>query len=269
MKFGTLSTVFPNRLPSAGWPLASLCCLALLTLLPACGKKGPLQPLSGIAPAAPENTQIIQQGDSLLLSWQLPAGETAGEIHSYRIDRLAYTAEDGCPSCRDPQETMIRINLQAAEAAQQVRQRLYWRDNHVVAGRGYVYRIVPEAFGGRLGEAATVYRVILPAPAPPPQLRGSLDLDRVVLTWDPPPTLPAGARPTGYNVYRRALSGLFLPVPLNPEPLEIPQVVDRGLEAGQVYAYRVTALIRIGDELVESRPSAVLEVTLPDGSLPD
>lgn len=261
--------MFPNRLSSAGGSLASLCCLALLTLLPACGKKGPVQPLSGVAPAAPEDTQIIQQGDSLLLSWRLPTGETAGDIRSYRIDRLVYAAEDGCPSCRDPQETMIRINLQAPEAAQQVRQRLYWRDNHVVAGRGYVYRIVPEAFGGRQGEAATVDRAILPAPRPPEQLRGNLDLDRVVLAWEPPPTLPAGARPTGYNVYRRALNGLFLPVPLNPEPLEIPQVVDRGLETGRVYAYRVTALIRIGEVLVESRPSAVLEVTAPDGPSPD
>lgn len=269
MKPPSLSKAFRSRLHCSGPLPTTLCCLLLLALLSACGKKGPVQPLSGVVPEPPGNPKIIQQGDSLLLSWGLPDGETAGDIRSYRIDRLAYAAEDGCPSCREPNETVTRISLRGREAGQQVNQRLYWRDTRVASGSGYFYRIVPEAFGGREGDAVTVYRTLLPAPSPPSPPEADVGRDQAIINWGPPPTLPDGAQPAGYNLYRRSLSGLFPPVPLNPEPLATPAVVDRGLEAGRNYSYRVTLLVLIGEVLVESLPSDILEVRLPEAGQAD
>jgi hypothetical protein len=51
---------------------------------------------------------------------------------------------------------------------------------------------------------------------------------------------------------------------LNADPLREPQLIDRAGEAGREAVYRVTTLVRNGDQLVESHPSAEAAVT-PQG----
>ncbi|HKL24609.1 MAG TPA: fibronectin type III domain-containing protein [Desulfuromonadales bacterium] len=265
MKADLVQLAQPGRFPAAGLLPALLFGMLLLAILSGCGRKGPVQPLSGMAPAAPENLQILQQGNSLLLSWRVPQGDTAKDLRGYRIDRLEYAAADGCPSCREPRETVIRFSLRNLGPVQQINRRLYWRDTRIVPGSGYFYRVVAEGYGGRQGGAATTYRARLAPPDPPARLQADIEGDRLLLSWKPPDALPEGASPVGYNLYRRSLNGLFLPVPLNAEVLEDPEVVDRGLASGRTYAYRVSLLVRIGEALVESPPSQILQFTVPGG----
>ena len=59
----------------------------------------------------------------------------------------------------------------------------------------------------------------------------------------------------GYNLYRRYEEQPFPMVPINPKPLQETELLDRGLDNGRTYEYRVRALIRAGDQQLESMAS--------------
>lgn len=244
----------------------ALLTLLLLLLLTACGTKGPVQSLYAEPPEAPRNLQIQQQGTSFLLSWQIPTqnqdGSPAEDIGGFQIYRADYTAEDGCPTCREPQQRVANINLKNPAAVQQVKRRFYWRDRQLVVGSGYAYRVVPLTTGGRTGAAALSHQVCLPPPATPAQLHAAAEPGQVVLTWQAAERLPDGAKQVGYNLYRRPLDGSASLVPVNAEPLKESSLTDRALEAGRPYVYRVSTLVRIDKLLVESPLSEPVQVTM-------
>jgi predicted small lipoprotein YifL len=241
--------------------LAILAALLLtIALLAACGKKGPVRPQLASLPAAPADLRIDQQGDDFLLSWAIPErnqdGAPAEDLSGFHLYRLVYNAAEGCPTCRDPEELLTLIELRRPEPAQRLGKRLYWRDAAVAPGTGHAYLVVPVTIGGREGTGAAAFRAWQQPPAPPLELRAEAGDRQVRLSWSPPPALPEGQLLLGYNLYRRAASGVFPPVPLNAEPLREPRLTDFVGEAGREAVYRVTTLARAGDQLIESAPSA-------------
>ncbi len=244
----------------------ALLTLLLLLLLTGCGTKGPVQSLYAEPPDAPRNLQIQQQGTSFLLSWQIPTqnqdGSPAGDIGGFQIYRADYTPEDGCPTCREPQQRVANINLKNPATVQQIKRRFYWRDRQLAVGSGYAYRVVPLTTGGRPGAAALSHQVCLFPPAAPSQLRATAQPGQVVLTWQAAERLPDGAKQVGYNLYRRALDESASLVPVNAEPLRESSLTDRALEAGRPYVYRVSTLVRIDNQLVESPLSETVQVTM-------
>jgi len=239
--------------------------LLLLLLLTGCGTKGPVQSLYAVPPEAPRNLQIHQQGTSFLLSWQAPAqnqdGSPAEDLGGFQIYRADYAAEDGCPTCREPQQLVANINLKNPAAVQQVKRRFYWHDRQLAVGSGYAYRVVPLTIGGRTGAAALSHQVCLTPPATPEQLQAVAQSGQVVLTWQAAERLPAEAKQVGYNLYRRPLDGSVSLVPVNPEPLKESSLTDRSLEPGRSYVYRVSTLVRIDEHLVESPLSDAIQIT--------
>ena len=238
--------------------------LLLILILAACGKKGPVRPLLGSLPAAPPDLQIAQQGESFILAWDIPTqnqdGTDAEEPDGFRIYRSEYAAAEGCPTCRDPQELVAKIDLDYP-IAYRIRGRLYWRDLNVVAGSGYHYRVTPVTQAGREGEAATAYRDWMTPPQAPEQFLARAEKDRIALSWQPPAQLPADAVLVGYNLYRHRLDRPFSIVPLNLQPLENRQITDQVPAAGQTFEYRVSTVVRFGESLVESAPTEGVKVT--------
>ena len=244
----------------------SMCALALLLALGACGKKGPVRPLLSSQPAAPQNLQILQQGESFLVSWQIPDlnqdGSPAEDIGGFRVYRSEYAVADGCPTCRDPKELVAKIEL-AYPTGQIIKKRVYWRDSHVTAGSGYRYRVVAVTVGSREGEAATAHRDWREPPRPPQQFQVHAEQGQAQLNWQAPGSLPAGSKLVGYNLYRRAEDRPFPVVPVNAAPLQGLEIIDRSLQQGRSYDYRLSTLIRVADELLESAPTAGVKITLP------
>lgn len=239
----------------------TLLALLLLTLSPltACGRKGPVRPQLAALPAAPTELQLIQQGEDFLLSWAIPErnqdGAPAEDLFGFHIYRLAYVAADGCPTCRDPDELVATIVLTRPEPATRLGKRLYWRDPAVAPGTGHAYLVVPVTIGGYEGNSAAVYRAWLTPPPAPHELRTEAGAGQVRLTWTPPSSLPDGQQLLGYNIYRRPLGSGYPPVALNAEPLREPRLTDLIGEAGREAGYRVTTVVRDGDQLLESAPS--------------
>lgn len=231
----------------------------LLTSLAACGRKGPVRPQLASLPAAPQELRIDQQGEDFLVSWRIPEqnqdGTPAEELSGFHVYRMTYSAAEGCPTCRDPEELIAAIDLRRPQPAVRLGKRLYWRDALVAPGTGHAYLIVPVTVGGREGDGAGIHRTRLEPPAAPAALQAVPGDRQVRLTWEPPPALAEGQLLLGYNLYRRPAGGAYPPVPLNAEPLREPALTDLIGEGGRPALYRVTTVARGGDLAVESAPS--------------
>jgi predicted small lipoprotein YifL len=240
-------------------------CLAFVASLSGCGRKGPVQPRLAALPAAPTDVRIAQQGDDFMVSWTIPErnqdGVPAEDLIGFHVYRLIYTAADGCPTCRDPEELVAAIDLRHPELAVRLGKRLYWRDAAVAPGTGHAYLIVPVTIGGHEGAGASSFRAWQAPPPAPAALQAEAGDRQVRLSWTPPTALPAGQLLIGYNLYRRPAAGAFAPVALNAEPLREPRLTDLVGEAGREAVYRVTTLVRSGDVLLESAPSPEAAVT--------
>lgn len=240
-------------------------CLTLITLLSACGKKGPVRPQLASLPAAPTELAVDQQGDDFLLSWRIPEknqdGAPAEDLSGFHVYRLVYSAADGCPTCRDPEELVAAIEMVHPDPAVRIGKRLFWRDTAVAPGTGHAYLVVPFTVGDHQGTGAGTHRNWQTPPPAPGGLRAEAGDRQVSLNWTPPSALPEGQLLLGYNLYRRSANSAFPPVALNAEPLREPRLTDFAGEAGREAVYRVTTLVRSGELLLESTPSDEVAVT--------
>lgn len=240
--------------------------LTLLTLS-ACGKKGPVRPKLETLPGAPEQVTLQQQGKLFLLCWSIPAADqdsSANNLAGYNIKRLDYDGAEGCPTCRDPQLVIAEIDIRYPDPAQRIGNRLYWRDLDIRPGSGYRYAIVPLTSGGIEAPATTIHLTVQQPPPSPKALQVEAGDGEVKVQWTAP-ALPAGMELVGYNLYRRQAKYSFPIVPVNAEPLEITKLLDRGLDNGRAYEYRVSVLVKTGDQVIESMASPAALITPQEG----
>ncbi|MBW6510939.1 MAG: fibronectin type III domain-containing protein [Desulfuromonadaceae bacterium] len=241
------------RLP---WRL--LVTLAVVTpLFLGCGKRGPLRPLGESLPLAPTQVQVLQHGATLELSWSAPDKDEDGspaQVAGFRIYRLPFLPGEECPECRDDKWLWRELSVTDGRDAL----RLY--DDQVVAGQGYRYRIEPLTVDGFPGSSAQVNRVVVAAPPLPSALVATAGHALVTLSWDAPAAIPGGEL-LGYHLQRAAGEAPFAPQPLNRTPLVETTYEDVGLTNGVTYRYRVGALWRWGDVVVESDWTKGVSVT--------
>lgn len=238
--------------------------LMLCVILSGCGKKGPVRAKLDTLPEAPQDVTLQQQGKLFVLGWTLPAtnldGSSVEDLTGFRIKRLAYDAAEGCPTCRAPQDQVAELDLKSPAPGQRIGSRLYWRDLDIRIGSGYRYAIVPLVVGNHEGPAATIHLAAQQPPPSPTALQVEAGDARVFLQWQPP-VLPAGMQLIGYNLYRRQAQRPFPIVPVNTEPLQETRLLDRGLDSGRAYEYRVSALVQTGNQRLESMASPGALVT--------
>lgn len=229
-----------------------------LIMMSGCGKKGPVRPKLTTLPEAPKQVSVLQQGMLFVLGWTIPEkhedGSKVEDLTGFRIKRLTYDPAQGCPTCRDPQIEVAEIELNYPEPAQQIGKRMYWRDLDIRPGTGYRYAIVPLTIGGHETPAAMIHLAAVQPPPPPTDLRAEAGDARVSLAWQAP-ELPEGMELVGYNLYRRYAKRAFPIIPVNQEPLQETRLLDRGLDNGKAYEYRVSALFRAEEQLLESMAS--------------
>lgn len=251
----TLSFATPRTLRPAA---RMLVLLALIAMIAGCGKKGPVRPRLATLPQAPSAVTLHQQGRLFLLSWAIPTynqdGSAVEDLSGFFVRRLVYDAVEGCPTCRDPQTVVAEIDLRHPKPAQQIGGRIYWRDVDIQPGRGYRYAIAPRTIGGADAPAATAHLAAVPPLPPPAHFTVEAGDAQVALQWDAA-ALPAGAELLGYNLYRRHAERAFPILPVNRKPLQETRLLDRGLVNGQAYEYRVSALVRVGEQQLESMAS--------------
>jgi hypothetical protein len=220
-----------------------------------CGKKGPVKPKLDSLPEAPKELTLRQKGNLFVLGWTIPTanedGSAAEDLTGFRIKRLTYDAAEGCPTCREPQTEVAELEITYPAPGQRIGNRLYWRDVDIRLNNGYRYAIAPLTLGGHEGPSATIHLTAQQSPPSPTALQVEAGDAQVKVQWTAP-VLSADMTLVGYNLYRRQAKRPFPIVPVNAKPLKETRLLDRGLDNGRAYEYRVSALVRIGDQQLES-----------------
>lgn len=239
--------------------------LLLGLLLSGCGIKGPLQPKGPNQPSAVIGLGLAQQGEELVLSWQLPTSNQDGSeltnLAGFEVYRLTYRPEDYCEECRDPEVPLLRIDLAYPDPALRSGNTLTWRDRAVAIGNGYRYKVVPVTRDESPGAAARVHRRVLPPPPAPTDFVAA-PLDRGArLSWKMPSGLDDAYQWLGVQVYRA--SGEMPLQPITGGARTDGRYDDFGLQNDQPYRYGLRSVVGSGELVVESALSELLTVT-PD-----
>ncbi len=244
---------FASRVPRPAFII--MVSILLLMMTSACGKKGPVRPKLISLPMASEDVSLQQQGNLFLLSWAIPDknedGSKAEDLIGFRVKRLVFNATEACPTCRDPQVEVAKLDLDFPAPGQRLGDRMFWRDTAIDLNSGYRYAIHPLTVGGIECQAAMTHLVAKTPPPAPTSLQVEAGDTQVSLSWQAP-ELPQELELVGYNLYRRQAQRPFPAVPVNAKPLTETTLVDRGLDNGRAYEYRVSALVRNTSGLIES-----------------
>lgn len=243
--------------------------LLLLLLLPGCGKKGPVRPLSQPLPAAPGKLAVRQLGMRFLLAWDLPQTNQNDtpltDLEGFRIYKMQYDLAEDCPDCRDTSVLLDEVDLDYPENARRSGDRVFFWDAELRPGSGYQYRVVPLTRRKREGAPTQVRLPFSVPPLAPARAQGS-GHDRLVrLSWEPADGARQAGEWLGYNLYRRLPDEPFPTRPLNKAPLAEPAYQDYQVENGRTYLYAVRSVARLFGEPVESPLSTAVEVVPREG----
>ena len=243
------------------WPgrQAALVALAVLLLLPACGRKGPPLPPRPRVPAAVGGLLAEPVGEGVLVSWSRPIRNTDGSPLTDLLEfRLSRNPGPG-PSGAAPGFALV-ATIRAADPDNAVLQngRYAFQDTGGTSGlrpgQRYSYRVQPVNRQGQLGAAAETAVVFSAAPGPPEGVRAAAGDGEVTVSWS---TVP-GVR---YNVYRGRRPGEPGSRPLNAEPIRGGAFRDGGVTNETTYYYVVRAVASERPPWRESPDSAEVAAT--------
>jgi predicted small lipoprotein YifL len=244
--------------------------LSLMTA--ACGRKGPLIYPDMLVPAAPAAVTALQSGSSVKLQLTLPDKDRGGRplqgmaVAGVKISRRAAETglKDVCRSCMTDYrlfQTLYLDHLPAA--AQRLGSRLVVLDGDVSSGNSYSYSIVPFTADGIDGSSSPTVDVRMVPSLPAPALKAESFPTEIKLQFSIQALI--SGRLLGYNLYRSSGAGTRSYLPLNAEPLQGNEYVDRTLERGVKYRYSARALIMPETEdIAESAESDGVEGMLKD-----
>lgn len=252
-------------IPWCAWLVLS----ALILSLAACGKKGPVRPLSVASPVTSPAFGAVQMGEGIVLTWRRPDLNQDGtpliDLAGFRIERAHYSPDDPCPACREAEAVLIAdLDLDYFPAGGMQDDQLFWTDHRITPGLGYFYRLIAVNRSARAGQAAHLHlRTDIP-PEPPVDIRAE-GHDRLVrLSWSPVEDVPPGYEFVGYQVYRRTGNAPFPATPLNLMPEQDPYYEDFSVINGITYHYAVRTLVQKVDMQIYSMlspPISVVPVT--------
>lgn len=252
-----------------GWP--AVLWLPFL-LIPACGKKGSIQPPLVLVPQQVETLKAFQRGSRIVLEWTNPESYIDGrplagisEVEVWLEERSAKPS----PAAAIPHGGSFDARAKRAavikpEGKTPILSFFYPLDSSAGwADKTFVFAVrVREAGKRRLSDFSDEVAVKpQPLPSPPSRVWAEVFVDRIDVRWDAPAANFDGSSPArikGYNVYRIDKSGKLLC--LTAAPISETVFADRDFLFGQAYRYLVRAVALAAEQPLESEDSPPVDV---------
>ena len=253
---------------------AALLIALLVTLLTACGKKGPPLPPESLVPEQIGDFTAQGKTEGLVLSWDIPPknndGTPLNDLAGFKLYQKK--SGEGCNTCPSEFPIYADIDIEAPDyAANAIIQgnRLIFTLPKMEAGLSYSFKVAPYNKSGYFGEFSKVITLTWTAPlAPPVGLKGLASDRSVTLSWQPSTAKTSegstGEGFAGYLVYRADAPGAYPKSPLSSVPLETESYTDLGLENDKPYYYVVKSVTKDGQTLTEGASSEEIKIVARD-----
>ena len=232
-----------------------------LSLCAACGKKGPLIPPDGFAPAPVSALQVAQQGEHFRISWLAPEQSLRGQgstaLAGFRLYRHEVRSpNDECPTCGADDLLIKTVDLEYLQDVTRVGNLFVVIDGDVKLGKSYQYQVTAFEKGGAENRDSGKAKRKKVRPPPAPTARAVEVPAGMTLEWITV-QVETGTL-SGYNVYRLRPAEHYAFRPLNPAPVADSRYEDLRMEAETVYRYQVRTVALVDGEVVESDPSPLV-----------
>ncbi len=221
-----------------------LLCIAFL--LAGCGKKTMVRAPVKVRPPAVSNLKCHVRKNFVELEWQIPPwqkGKKAGRrIAGFEIWRATVSPSDrNCAGCPKKFVMIGSVDLTYPPPAHIIGNTILWKDLGVKVGIEYFYRLVTvDNDGNESLISNTAVANVYYTPVAPKIIESVATSEGIKIAWDDPIEMVNGEsdmRPRKYLLYRRTGdTGWQL---ASPAPLDERWYIDRKVEPGKEYDYRV------------------------------
>jgi predicted small lipoprotein YifL len=209
---------------------------ALLLLLPACGRKGPLSLKSWEKPPAPVLLGAYHRENRVTISWSFPEDKEE-DIQDFVLLRATDKSFEKIAFPEDNQRSFT--------------------DTGFKEGAHYRYKIVARNLRGVLSKDSNILSLTpLPPPPPPANISFKIKGNSTVLSWE------NEGQNVRYNVYKGFEKGKTAPSPLNASPLTEPSFTD-AFDINRTAYYAIRSVV-MSDMVNEGPPAPEIEVNPAD-----
>jgi hypothetical protein len=249
------------------------CLIGLLFLTAACGKRMTPYAPDRVLPGPVRNFQLHQEGNALVLSWQLPRenllGQPLTQVQGCRLYRAAMRGVSREALAASDFSLYADIDLAYPQRGEVQGEAMLFRDRELAPDQRYYYRVAAYDQDGYLGGwSQTLSHAWGWLPRVPEDFKAVPEDKMVSLSWSPVTKLEDGSPVrdlAGYLVYRRSGQGTGIRV--TPAPVVENKFQDVAVLNDVEYTYRVVAVRRVGDDLLASLDSPT-RVAMPEKRTP-
>jgi hypothetical protein len=226
-----------------------------------------------VLPAPVRNFQLTQEGDALVLSWQLPRKNLLGqpliEIEGCRVFRAVMRGVTPVLLASSDFSPYADIDLAYPKQGEVHGESVLFRDRDLAPDHRYYYRVAAynqDGYNG--GWSQTLSHAWGWLPRTPGNFKAVAGDKIVNLSWSPVTKLQNGAPipdMAGYLIYRRSGGNIWIRV--TPAPVRGNKFQDVAVLNDVDYTYRVNAVRRLGGDLLASLNSAT-QTVMPQKTTP-
>ena len=255
--------------------IKGLCLASLLLFGLGCGVKSPPLPSTQVAPKPVADLKAESVAEGIEISFKVPrADKPAQQIVQARLyyGYLPLTGEPECPPCPPRLRKYHEFNF-AGKAAVLMEGGIFtYLDTAAPMETEAFYQVQLKDAAGRVGPPSLLASVPRKKPLPSPTgLSTWAEENAVTVAWEGKSL--EGVRDekdglAGYFVFRKGPDDPEKGKQLNFAPLKTPRLVDKTVERGKTYFYRVAAVERfkkrlIKGELTPWKPAKPYDATAP------
>lgn len=249
--------------------------LVVAVMTAACGVKAPPTARSEVKPGEVLDLTAEVKSDGVQVAFTVPQGEKpsqAIELVKLYYGYLPLGGDPKCPPCPPKLEKFHQFNLKAKTpqtAKLMEGGRFAYMDNEAPMNQQSVYRVVLIDMAGRVSEISAPVRAYRVEPAAAPaSLTAKTDEGEVVLEWQEVSTLAGGKAINdveGYYIWRADAENERQ---LNMRPVSELTFIDKTVQKGVAYAYKVQAVRKVQNTYSGGEFSETVSATAKDSAPP-